>query len=43
MKNNLEIYPFMRRNKHETEIDPIMSRRLSDDNEQERLMKEMYR
>lgn len=43
MKNDLEIYPFVRKNKHETEINPIIAKRLSEDVEQYRLIKEVSR
>jgi len=42
MKDNLELYPFVKRNKRETEIKPIIAKRLSESAEQDRLMKESF-
>ena len=40
MKGNLELYPFSKSNPRKTLIEPILERRLSEINEQERLKKE---
>ena len=40
MKDNLELYPFSKSNTRKTLIEPILERRLSEINEQERLKKE---
>ena len=40
MKNNLELYPFMKMNPRKTLISPIFERRLSEKLEQERIEKE---
>ena len=40
MKDNLELYPFSKSNPRKTLIEPILERRLSEINEQERLKKE---
>ena len=40
MKNNLELYPFSKSNPRKTLIEPVLERRLSEINEQERLKKE---
>ncbi len=42
MKDDLELYPFVRRNKRETEIKPIIAKRLSESVEQDRLIKESF-
>jgi len=42
MKDDLELYPFVRRNKRETEIKPIIAKRLSESIEQDRLIKESF-
>jgi methylmalonyl-CoA mutase len=40
MKNDLELFPFMKKNTRKTLIEPILERRLSEKNEQERLKTE---
>jgi methylmalonyl-CoA mutase len=40
MKNNLELYPFLKMNPRKTLISPILERRLSEKLEQERIEKE---
>jgi methylmalonyl-CoA mutase len=40
MKNNLEVYPFLKINKRKTLIEPIIQKRLSEKNEQTRLKNE---
>ena len=40
MKNELELYPFVKQNKRKTIIEPIIEKRLSEELEQERLKNE---
>ena len=40
MKNDLELFPFMKKNTRKTLIEPILERRLSEKKEQERLKTE---
>lgn len=40
MKHDLELYPFVKRNKRKTLIEPILEKRLSEESDQERLDKE---
>jgi len=40
MKNNLELYPFLKMNPRKTLISPILEGRLSEKLEQERIEKE---
>lgn len=40
MKHDLELYPFLKRNKRKTVIEPVLEKRLSEESDQERLEKE---
>ena len=40
MKNNLELYPFVKKNTRKTLITPIIEKRLAEKIEQERLSQE---
>ena len=40
MKDNLELFPFIKKNVRKTLIEPVLERRLSEKNEQERIQTE---